>query len=98
MRETTEAYVDAITGGGLSLAFEGAAALGDVLSDVLAHGGSVVSFAPYEQRMNRTFRRYERLAGALVWTARRPALRRFIVNRLIALLRLFERMLGRATP
>ncbi len=90
-------YVDAITGEGLSLAFEGAAALGDILPDVLASGGSVASFAPYERRMRRAFQRYARLAGALVWTARRPALRRFVINRLVAAPGLFAWALGRAT-
>ena len=90
-------YVDAITGEGLSLAFDGAAALGRLWSQVLASEGSAASLQPYEREMRRGFTRYARLASLLVWTARRPALRRFVINRLITMPRLFEWALARAT-
>lgn len=89
-------YVDAITGEGLSLAFDGAASLGRLWPRILANQGSAESMADYEREMRRGFARYARLAGALVWAARRPGLRRFIINRLIATPWLFEKALARA--
>jgi 2-polyprenyl-6-methoxyphenol hydroxylase-like FAD-dependent oxidoreductase len=77
-------YVDAITGEGLSLAFEGAQALGACLPDALARRGAVAAFAPYEAAVAHAFARYSRLAGSLVWAASHPALRRWVLNRLIA--------------
>lgn len=78
-------YVDAITGEGLSRGFEQARVLAEVLPAALAVGATVASLARYEAASARAFRRYARLADALVWTARRPRLRRFVLNRLIEL-------------
>ncbi len=89
-------YVDAITGEGLSLAFDGAAALGAALNDVLAGDATATSLEPYALAHRRAFERYARLAGTLVWTAHRPALRRFVVDRLIAAPKLFEWALAAA--
>ena len=86
-------YVDAITGEGLTQAFEGAEALAAVLPDVLARGGAVAAFAPYEAATEQAFRRYARLANLLVWTARRPLLRRSVVGLLARSPKLFERVL-----
>lgn len=83
-------YVDAITGEGLSLAFAGAATLGRLWPDILRQRGALASLEPYEREMRRQFNHCARVAGALVWAARRPWLRRFIVNRLIASPPLFE--------
>jgi 2-polyprenyl-6-methoxyphenol hydroxylase-like FAD-dependent oxidoreductase len=88
-------YVDAITGEGLSLAFEGAAALGAVLPQALRQRATRASFAPYERAMRRIFDRYARLARLLVWTAARPALRRVVVGHLVAHPRLFDHILAR---
>jgi len=90
-------YVDAITGEGLTQAFEGAEALADVLPDVVRQGGAVSAFAPYERRAERAFRRYARLASLLVWTAQRPGLRKTIVSTLAASPWLFRQVLARAT-
>jgi hypothetical protein len=89
--------VDAITGEGLSLAFDGAAVLGALLPDALARGATVESLRAYELAYATIFRRYARLASLLVWTARRPALRRFVVDRLIRNPSVFEAILARAT-
>lgn len=89
-------YVDAITGEGLTQAFEGAEALAAVLPDVLARNGAVAAFAPYEAAAQKAFRRYARLAHVLVWTARRPWLRRWVVGVLARCPKLFERVLRRA--
>ena len=91
-------YVDAITGEGLTQAFEGAEALVDVLPDVLARGGVVEAFAPYERAAQRAFTRYARLASTLVWTARRPWLRRLIVGALARSPWLFEQILHHTQP
>ena len=90
-------YVDAITGEGLTLAFEGAAALAAVLPSALARGATAEALAPYERAAARSFRRYAALASLLVWTARRPRLRRAVLDRLIAAPALFEALLARAT-
>lgn len=88
-------YVDAITGEGLTQAFEGAEALVAVLPEVLAQQGAVAAFAPYEAAAERAFRRYARLANLLVWTAQRPRLRRGVVGLLARAPKLFERVLSR---
>jgi flavin-dependent dehydrogenase len=76
-------YIDAITGEGLSLAFVAAESLARVLPDVLKAGGSVESFAPYEEDVRAEFEPYARLASALVWAAQRPSLRRFVIDRMV---------------
>lgn len=88
-------YVDAITGEGLSLGFEQARLLAEVLPGALAAGASVESLMRYEAECARAFRRHARLADALLWTARRPRLRRFVLNRLIALPAVFGFVLRR---
>ena len=89
-------YVDAITGEGLTQAFEGAEALVAVLPEVLAKKGVVEAFAPYEAAAEKAFRRYARLASLLVWTAGKPALRRSVVGALARSPALFERVLKAA--
>lgn len=76
-------YVDAITGEGLSLGFEQARVLAEVLPGALNRRATVEALARYEGDSAKMFGRYARLANALLWVARRPRLRRFVVNRLI---------------
>jgi menaquinone-9 beta-reductase len=89
-------YVDAITGEGLTQAFEGAEALAAVLPDVLARNGDVAAFAPYEAAAEKAFARYARLAHLLVWTAQHPRLRRAVIGLLARSPALFEQVLRRA--
>jgi flavin-dependent dehydrogenase len=89
-------YVDAITGEGLSLAFDAAAALAENLLAARAAGYRADSLAPYSLAVERAFGHYARLAGGLVALARRPALRRFTLDRLIAHPWIFERALKAA--
>lgn len=89
-------YVDAITGEGLSLGFTSAAALAANLPRALAANGTVASLQPYERAVGVEFRRYARLASSLLWVARRPGLRRTVVDRLIAHPAWFERALRSA--
>lgn len=86
-------YVDAITGEGLTQAFHGAEALAAVLPAVLKENGAIEAFQPYELASERAFRRYARLAHALVWTARRPWLRKGIVGVLARWPALFDAVL-----
>lgn len=83
-------YVDAITGEGLSLAFDAAATLGEVLPDALSRGATAASLAPYDRAVKRAFRRYAALASLLVSTTRRPRLQRAMLDGLIACPRVFE--------
>ena len=74
-------YVDAITGEGLSLAFDQAKLLGRLVKGALSEPREL---SEYERESKRAFSAYARLASGLVAMARRPALRRAAINRLIA--------------
>lgn len=87
-------YVDAITGEGLSLAFESAAALGAVATGALEHGATPESLAPYARAHARLFRRYALVAGAVLRIARRPRLRRPLVRMLGKQPALLDRLVG----
>ena len=89
-------YVDAITGEGLTLGFDAARALGQLLPTALAAGATAASLQPYERAVAEAFDTYARLASRLVWLAHRPRLRRTILNRLIAHPALFEAALQAA--
>jgi 2-polyprenyl-6-methoxyphenol hydroxylase-like FAD-dependent oxidoreductase len=88
-------FVDAISGEGVSLAFEGAAELARQWPTIEAGRGSVASLRPYDRAMQRLFTPYARLARALVFVAARPTLRRLVIDRLIARPALFEWALAR---
>ena len=77
-------YVDAITGEGLSLGFAQARLLAEVLPAALALGATRQALARYETESATAFRRYARLANALLWLSRRPRVRRFTMNGLMA--------------
>jgi flavin-dependent dehydrogenase len=83
-------YVDAITGEGLSLAFECAEALAVTLPSALASSASRASLAPYERAFRTAFRRYAWTTQAMLALAARPALRRRVVRMLAATPALFE--------
>lgn len=87
-------YVDAITGEGLTQAFEAAEALVAVLPAVISSGGAVSAFAPYERAAEAAFTRYARLANSLLWLARQPTLRRVTVATLARSPELFRRVLS----
>ncbi|MFO0587401.1 MAG: NAD(P)/FAD-dependent oxidoreductase [Polyangiaceae bacterium] len=90
-------YVDAITGEGLSLAFEAARILGEVLPIAIARGAGEAALAPYEKAYLRVYRRYAWLARALMELSYRPALRRRVIRFLGAHPPLFEQVLRRVT-
>lgn len=87
-------YVDAITGEGLTQSFEAAEVLAGVLPAVIASGGAVSAFAPYEEAAQKSFTRYARLAHSLLWLARRPALRKVTIASLARSPGLFKRVLS----
>ncbi len=79
-------YVDALTGEGLTLGFEGALALGDALA--------AGDLAPYARRHARLARLPNGLTRLLLVAARRPWLRRRLVSALAADPALFGNFLG----
>jgi flavin-dependent dehydrogenase len=84
-------YVDAITGEGISLALQAAAVLARELGE--HRRGTMVG---YELAHRAAFRRYARLADALLAVARHPVLRRCLVAGLARWPRLFGAALARA--
>lgn len=72
-------YVDAITGEGLSLALVCAEALGACLPEAVARGGEPASFRPYVRTCEREYRRYALVAGSVLFLARHPSARRFVL-------------------
>ncbi len=87
-------YVDAITGEGLSLAFDQAKLIATLLPAALDDPRLLLA---YERESRRAFRAYARLASSLVALARRPTLRRMALNRLIANPALFAFLLRHLT-
>jgi menaquinone-9 beta-reductase len=83
-------YVDAITGEGLTLAFRCAAELGRRLPEVLARGASRASLAGYERAIRAPYRRYVFFTRSLLFLARRPRWRAWVIRRLARVPRLFE--------
>jgi len=84
-------YVDAITGEGISLALQSAAVLSRDLGD--RRRGVMLGYAKAHRS---AFRRYARLADALLAVSRRPALRRRLVAGLARWPRVFGAALARA--
>jgi flavin-dependent dehydrogenase len=74
-------YVDALTGEGVSVSLTAARALVRCLA--------VDRPQDYEREWLRVSRRYRTITGALLWTGRRPALRRAIVPAAVRLPRVF---------
>jgi menaquinone-9 beta-reductase len=89
-------YVDAITGEGLSLAFEGALALSRLLPEALARGARCETLRPFEEAMRARYRRYAAVTRLVLSMARRPRVRRGVVIRLARHPRLFEALVRSA--
>ena len=88
-------YVDAITGEGMSVALVCAEALAACLPEAVRREGEVRAFDPYLATSRREFRKYAWTARAVLGLARRPALRRRVVSRLVTRPRTFEWLLAR---
>lgn len=80
-------YLDALTGEGLTLAFESARAL----VDVVARRRPLVEYEAAYRRLSRT---YYRMTGLMLWVAAHPSLRRRMVATLARRPDLFDRMLA----
>lgn len=89
-------YLDAITGEGLSLAFEAAALLGAELPGALARGATARALRPWERAVDARYRRYAAVASLVLAMARRPRLRRGAIARLGDHPRLFSALVARA--
>ncbi len=81
------ANLDAITGEGLTLAFESAAALAEVITDAKPLGA-------YEMTYRRLSRTYYWMTALVLAVAARPGLRRRVVNALARDPGLFDRLLA----
>jgi menaquinone-9 beta-reductase len=73
-------YVDAITGEGLALAFEGALALGRILPEAIRQGAGRDSLLPYERAQAASWRRYATVCRLVLGLSRHPRLRRRIIG------------------
>jgi hypothetical protein len=71
-----------------------AEALAACLPDVVRRQGDVRAFGPYVATARREFRKYAWTARAVLELARRPALRRGVVERLARRPRTFEWLLA----
>ena len=87
-------YVDAITGEGLSLAFEGALALGRALPGALAAGATATALAAWTRGEERRFARYAATARLVLGLARRPSARRAALGFLARHPRVFDGLVG----
>ncbi|BDG10137.1 NAD(P)/FAD-dependent oxidoreductase [Anaeromyxobacter paludicola] len=83
-------YVDALTGEGLSLAFDAALALGRCLPEALARDGARAALRPWEREVRSRWRRYQAITRLVLAVSRRPPLRR----RAIALLGASPQLFG----
>jgi flavin-dependent dehydrogenase len=89
-------YVDAITGEGLSLAFEEARLLGEALPGALARGAGREALRPWERAVARRYRRYAAVARLVLAVARRPRMRELALRRLEEHPALFSALVARA--
>ncbi len=89
-------YVDAITGEGLSLALQGALALGRALPDAVAAGAPRGSFSAWEREEARRFASYALSTRLVLGLARRPSARRDALGFLARHPRLFARLVALA--
>ena len=80
-------YLDALTGEGLTLAFDGARAL----VDVVARGQPLVEYERAYRRLSRT---YYLLTGLMLWVAAHPALRRRVIAAFARRPEVFDRVLA----
>ncbi|AKU92970.1 NAD(P)/FAD-dependent oxidoreductase [Vulgatibacter incomptus] len=69
-------YVDAISGEGLSSAFQASSKLASLLPDALARHASPRALMPYEKAAAAAFRRHEAVTRAMLLLSRHPAARR----------------------
>jgi flavin-dependent dehydrogenase len=89
-------YLDAITGEGVSLAFSGARALGQVLPSALEQGATRQALASYDRACAREFRRYALVCRTVLALSRRPRAHRPVLRFLGRNPHIFDRLVGLA--
>jgi flavin-dependent dehydrogenase len=72
-------FIDSIAADGLSMTFNSALVLREMLPAILAADATVGSLAGYERGARRLFRGYQLVTGTLLWIARHPTLRRRLI-------------------
>jgi flavin-dependent dehydrogenase len=77
-------FVDSIAADGLSVAFNSALVLGELLPDILGAGATRASLAGYERAARRLFVGYWTVTNGLLWIARHRAVRRKLIRYLAA--------------
>ncbi len=87
-------YLDAITGEGLSLAFQAALSLAEVAPRALSAGAGRRSLADYDRAYAVAFRRYVRMTRLVLALSSRPAVRGRVVGWLAGHPRAFRRMIA----
>lgn len=73
-------FIDSIAADGLSMAFNSALVLRDMLPAILAQDATAASLAGYERAARRLFRGYRLVTGTLLWIARHPPWRRRLIG------------------
>ncbi len=73
-------FIDSIAADGLSMTFNSALVLRELLPGILANEASVASLAGYERGARRLFRSYRLVTGSLLWIARHPSWRRRLIR------------------
>ncbi len=73
-------FIDSIAADGLSMAFNAALVLREMLPEILAADATVASLAGYERGARRLFRGYRVVTRTLLWIAHRPAVRRRLIR------------------
>ena len=73
-------FIDSIAADGLSMAFNEALVLREMLPEILAADATVLSLAGYEHGARRLFRGYRVVTRTLLWIAHRPAVRRRLIR------------------
>ncbi len=87
-------YVDAITGEGMTLAFEAALTLGELLPAAIRAGATAATLEPYRKRHLIAFRQYARYTRLLLLLSANPRLRRHLIDAAIRRRTIFETGLG----
>ncbi len=91
-------YVDAVTGEGLTLAFQCARALAEVAPGALERGATRAALAGYQRAFDAAYRRYAITTRAVLALVRRPGLRRRAIQFLAEHPKAFDAVVAAAVP
>ncbi len=73
-------FIDSIAADGLSMAFNEALVLREILPEILAADATAPSLAGYERGARRLFRGYRLVTRSLLWIAHHPTIRRRLIR------------------